>query len=249
MLLLNFNIDQTMKRTILLSVFCLIIGMLSAQTAKTVWDYPVKPGMEQWKELKSYEDQLQAYNIPDEIITKISTVELVKICLAYPEWGVVNAFNDRRTGLSNMISNFNGFRELFMRNDAAKELIKVYSNLDPLAIGNDWTLQQKGNYCFQINYIELLLSHGMMIEKLNAQDVQVLLNEVVLKYNRKKQLPDVYSLWSLSPTACLCLSMFDRNGELSKSDAKLLSLKRTFMSDSIEVLNKVFEQVNHLKKQ
>jgi hypothetical protein len=222
--------------------------VLSAQTEKAAWDYPVKPGTPEWKKLKSYEEQLQAYNIPVEIIMKISTAELVKVCLAYPEWGVVNAFNDRRTGLNNMMSNFNGFRELFTRSDAAKELIKVYSNLDPLAIGNDWTLLQKGNYGFQINCIELLLSHGMMIEKLDVQDTQILLDEVSSKYNRKKQRPDVYSLWDLSPTAGLCLSMLDRNGELSENDTKLLSLKRTFMSDDINVLNKIFEQVNNLKK-
>lgn len=237
-----------MKRLTLLFILCLSAGMLSAQTAKTTWDYPVKPGTEEWKKLKNYEEQLQAYNIPDEIISKISTEELVKVCLAYPEWGVVNAFNDRRTGLNNMMSNFNGFHELFARNDAAKELIKVYSKLDPLAIGNDWSLLQKGNYGFQINCLELLLSHGMIIEKLDVQDKQVLLNEVILKYNRKKQRPDVYSLWDLSPTAGLCLSMFDRNGELSKNDAKLLSLKGTLMSNDIKVLNKVFEQVNHLRK-
>ena len=146
-----------------------------------------------------------------------------------------------------MISQFNGFQELFSRNDAVKELIKVYSNVDPLAIGKDWTLLQKGNYSFQINCIELLLSHGMIIEKLDVQDTQTLLNEVVRKYNQKKQLPDVYSLWSLSPTAGLCLCILDKDGNFSKNDVKLLSLKRTFLSEDIEVLNKVVESVNSNK--
>ena len=240
-----------MKSRILIIIFCLFACVLNAQTTdekRTTWDYPVKPGTEEWKKLKSYEEQLSAYNIPNEIIKIISTAELVKICLAYPEWGVIDAFNNRRIGLNNMMSQFNGFQELFSRNDAAKELIKVYSSVDPLAIGKDWTLLQKGNYSFQINCIELLLSHGMIIEKLDVQDTQTLLNEVVGKYNQKKQLPDVYSLWSLSPTAGLCLCVVDKDGYFSKNDAKLLSLKRTFMSEDIEVLNKVVESVNINKK-
>ncbi|MDR1200796.1 MAG: hypothetical protein LBL58_04065 [Tannerellaceae bacterium] len=234
-----------MKTNILL-LFCLVSCVLNAQTAtekNVTWNFPVNPGTPKWKELKSYEEQLSAYNIPEEMMKKISTPELVKVCLAYPEWGVINAFNDRRIGLNNMMSRFNGFRELFARNDAAKELIKIYSKLDPLAIGNDWTLLQKGNYGFHINCIELLLSHGMMLAKLDEQDTRTLLEDVILKYNSKKRLPDVYSLWDLSPTAGLCLCIFDRDGKSSKNDAKLLLLKRTFMSEDIEVLNKVFESI------
>ena len=233
-----------MKGGFLIFVFCLIVGVVSAQTAtKVTWDYPVNPSTSEWKELKSYEEQLLAYNIPEEMVKKISTPELVKVCLAYPEWGVINAFNNRRIGLNNVMSYFNGVRELFARNDATKELIKVYSELDPLAIGEDWTLLQIGYYGFHINCLELLLSHGMMIDKLDAKDIQDLLDVVVLKYKNKKQLPEVYSLWDLSPTAGLCLSILDKNGEFSKNNTKLLSLKRTFMAEDIKVLDGVIELV------
>ena len=112
------------------------INELNSQP-KVTWDFPVNPSTTEWKELKSFEEQLLAYNIPEELMKKISTPELVKICLTYPKWGVINAFNDRRVGLNNILPQFNGFRELFAQNDAAKELIKVYSKLDPLAISKE----------------------------------------------------------------------------------------------------------------
>ena len=93
-----------------------------------------------------------------------------------------------------------------------------------------------------------MLSHGRLIEKLDEQDIQVLLDLVVMKYTNKKQLPDVYSLWSLSPTAGLCLSILDKDGELSRNNTNLLSLKRTFTAGDIEVLDSVIELVNDLKK-
>ena len=220
----------------------LVSFAINAQDNVVTWDFPVNPGTPEWKELASYEEQLLAYNIPAEILKEISTQELVKVCLAYPEWGVIEAFNDRRIGLNNMMSHFNGFRELFLRQDAAKELIKVYSELEPLAIGTDWTLLQKGNHSFCINCIELLLAHGRIIEKLDTLDTQMLLDEVVLKYRQKRQLPNVYSLWGLSPTAGLCLSILDKDGNFSKNE-KLLSLKRTFMIEDISVLDSFFESI------
>jgi len=233
-----------------LIIICLILitFAVKAQDNIVTWNFPVNPSTSEWKKLKSYDEQLLAYNIPEDIIKKISTPELVKICMAYPEWGVINAFNDRRIGLNNMMGRFNGFSELFLRKDAAKELIKFYSRIDPLAVGKDWTLLQKGKYSFDINCVELLLSTGMIIDKLDAQDIKVLLDMAVLKYKSKKQLPEVYSLWDLSPTAGLCLSLVDGSGELSKNDANFLSLEQTFMTEDIKVLDNVIELVNKIKK-
>jgi len=230
-----------MKNVFFIFIFIFFSSFaINAQDKVVTWDFPINPSTNKWKELKSYEEQLLAYNIPEELIKNISTPELVKVCLAYPEWGVINAFNNRMIGLNNMMSCFNGFRELFARNDAAKEIIKIYSNIDPLAISKDWTLLQQGTFGFQINCIELLLSHGRIIEKLDEQDTQVLLNEVVLKYNKKRRLPDVYSLWDLSPTAGLCLNLLDKNGDFSKNNENFLSLKRTLMAEDINVLDSVF---------
>jgi len=230
-------------------IFLIMVSFaIKAQDNNLTWNFPINPSTPEWKELKSYDEQLSAYNIPERMIKNISTPELVKICLAYPEWGIINAFNDRRIGLNNMMSQFNGFSELFARNDAAKELIKVYSRLDPLAIGKDWTLLQKGNYSFSINCVELLLSQGLIIDKLDEQDIQVLLDMAVLKYESKKQVPDVYSLWSLSPTAGLCLSILDKDGKFSRNNKKLLSLKQTFMTEDIEVLDSVIGLANHSEK-
>ena len=233
----------TVKTLCIISVFCLFASVLYAQTSeKVTWDYPVRYGTPEWDGLRSYEEQLLAYNIPAEIIKKIATSELVRICLAYPEWGVIDAFSDRRIGLYNMMSHFNGFHELLARNDAAKELIKVYSSLEPLAIGKDWTLLQKGKHSFQINCIELLLAHGMIIDKLDDLDTQILLDEVVLKYRQKRQLPEVYSLWGLAPTAGLCLNILDKN-ESSSNNEKIISLKRTFIIEDIKELDSFFESI------
>jgi hypothetical protein len=222
-------------------IFLLGISLPAYAQEKIAWDYPVNPNTEEWKSLKSYKEQLQAYNIPDDIIKKISTEELVKTCLAYPEWRLINAYSDRQAGLANVMGLFNGFHELFTRNDAAKELIKAYVKMDPLAVDRNWTPLQKGMYSFQFTCIEMLLSHGAIVAKLDETDTRVLLDEAVSKYRRKRQMPDIYSLWDVSPTAGLCLNILDKDGAFVKNNPELQSFQRTFMTEDIEILNKIIE--------
>jgi len=239
-----------MKKILTIITGVLFACMVNAQETDNVakWDFPVRYGTPEWEKLESFEERMMAYNIPDELIRKISTPELVKVCLAYPEWRLIHAFDDRRTGLSYIMSQFNGFHELLSRRDATKELIRVYAKMDPLAIEDDWTAVQKGRYVFNISYVELMLSVRRVIENLDEQDRQALSNEVVLKYRQKKQRPDVYGLWELSPIAGLGLNIIDRDGEFSKNDAKLRSLKQHFITDDMEVLDRIFESVNSQKK-
>jgi hypothetical protein len=197
-----------MKKIITTLIFtCLFSFALTAQEKRIVWDYPVKPGTEEWKRLKTIEKQFDAYNIPADVIKKISTEKLVKTCLAYPEWGLMTAYNDRRTGLSVLASLFNGFQELLYRDDSAIELIKAYSKLNPIEVSNNWTDLQKGQYSFQFTCIEMLLLQNVMINKLDEEHIQILKELAIPQYKKKKMLPEIYSLWDLSPTAGICLAI------------------------------------------
>jgi hypothetical protein len=234
-----------MKHKILIyaAILSLIACTLSAQDVvdkKMIWDYPVNPQSKEWKNLKSTEEQFEAYNIPSGIIKNISTKELVKTCLSYPEWGLIHAYNDRQTGLSVIISLFNGFQELFNRDDVARELIKVYAKLDPLAVKSDWTPLQQGQYAFRFTQIELLLMQKAIIGKLDNKGISELKEIAVSKYRDKKRLPKIYSLWDLSPTAGICWNIFEKEkATVTKNDAAITSFKHRLMTDDISVLDKI----------
>lgn len=208
---------------------------------KVVWNYPIHPGTEEWKSLNNYAEQLRAYNLPPELIGVISTEELVKTCLSYPEWRLINAYSNRQIGLANIIGLFNGFHELLKRTDSGKELVKIYIKVDPLSIKQNWTPLQKGTFSFQLTCIEMLLSHEAIINQLDQSYIQTLLDVAILKYKKKKQLPEVYSLWDLSPTAGLCLSILDKEGMLLTKTPDLLLFLRTFMTADIEILDQIIE--------
>jgi hypothetical protein len=202
----------------------------------------VKYGTKEWKTLKTVEEQFNAYNIPDEIIKEISTKELVKICLSYPEWGLMTAYNDRQTGFFVLMRLFNGFRELFNRNDAVTELLKVYEKLDPLSVDPNWTALQQGRYSFQFTKVEMFLCQKRIVDQLEQADIKNLKETVVLKYQKKKMLPGIYSLWDLSLTVGICLAIIEKeNAKLVKSRTDIKPFKQHLMSNDIQFLDTIVE--------
>lgn len=187
------------KLSLLTILFCPLF--IFGQT----WEYPVKPGTEEWKKLKTYEEHINAYNIPIDLLDKITTKDLLKTCLNYPEWRLINAYDNLEIGFFNIISMFNGFNELLKRQDSEKELMNIYIVKNPMDIKKSRTELEKGQYSFDILCIELLLSHRLMIRQLDKNNLKYLLNESVNKFNEKAALPEEYSYYSLMPTAILCL--------------------------------------------
>ena len=236
------NEFASVQKVAVICLFCLYAGVLIAQeTGKTTWDFPVRYGTKEWETLKTVEEQFNAYNIPDNIIKEISTEELVKICLSYPEWGLMFAYNDKRTGVYVLIGLFNGFRELLNRNDAVMELLKVYEKLDPLSVDPNWTALQKGRYGFQFTKIEMFLCFPI-VSKLDKKDIQKLKEAVVVKYQKKRMLPAMYSLWDLSPTVGICLNIIEtENAELIRSRTDLKMFKHTLRSNDIHFLDSIVE--------
>ena len=227
----------------LIFIFMVLISFSAiGQEKKAVWDYPVKPGSDEWKKLQTIEEQFNAYNIPQDIIKDISTEELVKTCLSYPEWGLIHAYNDRLTGFSVIVSLFNGFRELFERKDAVTELLNAYNKIDPLNVSSDWTDLQKGRYCFQFEKIEMFLSQKPMINKLDKDNIRNLRDIAVAKYRKKKMLPQVYSLWDLSPTVGICLNIIEKyNSENVEGIPEIKIFKHNLMSNEIQVLDTIVD--------
>ena len=81
-----------MKKIILLLLLTISIVTLAQEPA--TWDYPIKPGSEEWLNIKDYSKRLELLNIPQDELTNISTNELVKICVDYPQMGLIYTKND-----------------------------------------------------------------------------------------------------------------------------------------------------------
>ncbi|MBX3253263.1 MAG: hypothetical protein KF862_03895 [Chitinophagaceae bacterium] len=122
-----------MKMILLLIVLPFSALTILAQTNNTPYDFPIKPGTEQWK-FSSPEEMYSKCQIPKEIISNLTTEALAKTCLNYPLFGLMNAFNTPQAGFYAVKKNFDGIDALFERKDVGKVLIRIYGTMSPANI-------------------------------------------------------------------------------------------------------------------
>jgi hypothetical protein len=209
-------------KTPLNAAACLFMLLLSfqsyAQSQAASWNYPVKPGTAAWTKLASYEERLAAYNIPETTLKSVSTGSLVKICLNYPEWRLVNTRNSVQQGYDYLKTIFNGFTELESRPDAGTEIIKVYRTMRPETVASFATGLERGNYMFSLIYVELLLSQKAIL--VNLKDKKSLTELSIKNYETKKAHGSEYGTFGLMTSALILGRTLDVQQDASLSRAK-----------------------------
>lgn len=125
-----------------------------------VWDYPVKPGSEEWKKFESNEAMVNACQIPEKILSALSTENLMELCLQYPLLYDVFAFNNTNEGLDKLFGDFNGMRELYKRKDVSESLVKRYTQkLQNFSfLDSSVSDLEKGRFIVSVSALEVLLS-------------------------------------------------------------------------------------------
>jgi hypothetical protein len=76
-LFIKITETNSMKRPVFAKYAMLVIliafyGYLHAQTSEIKWDFPVKPGMPEWKKFSSNSEMVQACQIPIELLSTIT---------------------------------------------------------------------------------------------------------------------------------------------------------------------------------
>jgi hypothetical protein len=174
-----------MKRLVLL-LCCFISFIAAAQQINEPFTFPIKPGTKEWGDLKTETDRFRVMQIPDDLLSNMSTHALVGSCLNFPAFGYITAYNNIQTGYMNLASKFNGLTELLKRNDAGKSLIEYYNiagneGFEPIQKELDqqfWTIK--------LTWIELLLAQDQVISTLEKADIKTLLSIADKKYTMKQ---------------------------------------------------------------
>ena len=183
-----------MRKVLLLIVIMTILSsVLLAQSIDEPYDFPLQPGMPEWVDLKTHTDRLNALQIPEDILKRMTTKSLLETCLNYPMFGDVIAYNTIKTGIREVINNFNGFTELLKRKDVYILLSERFFSFDPSAINEEWPLIKKGGYPFELIKIELLLGQDIILESANYENKISLLKEALLKHKKMVTLKKYYS--------------------------------------------------------
>lgn len=173
----------TLSLLLLTMVFTPIVQAETPQdTAPSdAYNYPVKPGMAEWKVFTSLSEKIEACQIPEDILKNMSTKGLVETVLKYPLLLNFRAFTDLQYGFDQISSYFNGLKELYNRKDAGTELLARYSNMDAAAFKDEWTDLQKGLYAMSFEDIGMQLAQEPILANLTPAQYQELTAEIAKK--------------------------------------------------------------------
>jgi hypothetical protein len=184
------------------TVLSLVTCVLNAQVVtdkKVIWDYPVKPGTEEWKKIENNEGMVKACQIPEKILVSLPTEELTDICLQYPLLYDVFAFDNLNNGLDKLFSDFNGIRELYKRKNFSGSLVKRYvQKIQNFSFLDGETSDlEKGYFIISVSALEVLLSRIECPESTEKDVQREILQNLVSGYEGKCRYADYFKGFGL----------------------------------------------------
>jgi len=231
---------NTLKLIVTLLIFIPFSGISQAK-----WDFPVKPGTEEWKKFQSNEEMVRACQIPEHVLATLSTEDLMDLCLRYPLLYDVFAFSNLNAGLDKLFSDFNGMRALYQRKDVVNNLIEQYANkINSLSFLEEEKHSdlEKGFFIVSISALEILFS------RLNRQENhREVLQSLVAGYEEKLRYPEKFRGIGLRT------NFYSRAHVISKMDKtsaeQLAQGERNSALFSGMVDEQTFEMINQLSYQ
>jgi hypothetical protein len=229
-----FNLKSFKMKKISFFILMLIPNLVCLSQSNASWDFPVKPGTVEWSNLKTYQDRLDAYNIPESILRNMSTAELVKTCLAYPEFRLILTRNNLQEGFAYLSTIFNGFNELGKRKDAGIQLINEYKSLNPINVQNYTDKIDQGRFTFKFTYVELILAQKPILNNMESTEKKKLLELGISIFEGKRNLPEYYSNFGLETSSLVMGRLLDVDSYYEYTSLEDSALKR-FVASSILV--------------
>lgn len=139
-----------------------------------------------------YTERLEKLQLPAKILKYQCTYDLVETYLTYPYINILGHNNNFKVAFRRLLENFNGARELTMREDGSTQLLKRYeinnmSNFDSL-----WDSQVQHDYKWKLMLLELTLSQEEILNNLNLQSRNALLISAVNVLFKRESSPSLF---------------------------------------------------------
>ncbi|MCD7975624.1 MAG: hypothetical protein LUG51_00150 [Tannerellaceae bacterium] len=217
----------------ILILLTISLGIKAQYLIDTPYEYPVRPGSDEWAAFTTGQQMVDACQIPTDILSKLTTKALAETCMNYPLFFQYTASNDERDGIAYMINSFNGLKELSNRKDGVIELMNIYQEmpLEPAVLSRSL----HGNKTIlHVGYVELLLSNEEFFQHLSSQQDLDKLKKITLeKYQGKVANRDAYSLFGLQKSLLLGAKVLEK--QIIKEN-HLLNNKRLRISSKLMLI-------------
>ena len=180
-----------------------------------------------WKSY-SIQQKFDACQIPDSVLSKLTTKELVELCASHPLNPICYAYNNPMDGAEYIMRNFSGFKELQKREDAADLLLDFYESIDFINVSNSpypITLKGDNNKVYSgsnILFIELILASGELPSLYNKINMERLDRVSYNKFEQKLERNDTYGVISLSNSLIIQSQGALKSNKLTENDRGII---------------------------
>lgn len=206
--------------------------------------YSIKPGDGKWEKMSSVEERILSLQIPETILSGITTERLLDICLDYPYLSDVFFYDDFQKGLSALRVNFNGFNELLKRKDLGKFVLAKDKNIslefDKL---KDKDEIEKGKFSFQCFVLELILAQDDVFASLSDLEEDELLDVTNKNIELKIKQTDTFSTLNSIPSYLLYAKKALTDSNFEFKDAKQKSAVIEFIHRPLQLDDNIIECV------
>jgi len=209
----------------LIFIIVLAKGLLTYSQIITndVYEFPLKRGSKEWKQFETIKERIDALQIPNIVLSNISTEGLLETCLSFPYLTDIFFSDNTQLGFVALMNEFNGFQEFFKRKDFTNALLEKYRNLivDIKSLQSNGSVN-KGLFSFRHFVLEFMMAQDDFIKKLDFEQDQKLIS-LSIEYKKIKQLnPDIYSNLNDLPTYLLYAKKMinDSSFEIKNADLK-----------------------------
>lgn len=112
----------------MLSLPIMVMAAENSKSDNTPYSFPITPGSSEWESFRTKEEMLDVCQIPEDKLISMTTEALLETVMNYPLIHDYVAFNSYEDACNVMSNDFNGFKELFSREDVTSALLSKYSS-------------------------------------------------------------------------------------------------------------------------
>ena len=222
--------------------------------AQLKWDYPVKPGSEEWRMI-SYDEKVEKSQPPKEILKSWNTEFLFQYCIEYPLNGVIWFFNHPNDGFKRAYEQSTVWQEFICRKNALDVFVNYFEKRPYKRLFEIKDSLKRNKELFTLFFLEKVVSETDFTVHLDSLEKRKLANTILQTHQSKKDYPDDFFGFPYNSSLSALLKILENdeevpsNNEISLTKFREKTGNESFVDYILEssIISKVVNYIN--KKQ
>jgi len=211
----------------LIFIFMVLLSFSAiGQEKKAVWDYPVKPGSEEWK-MTSYAEKVEKSQPPKELLSSWDTETLFKYCLDYPFNKVTLLFNNPNDGFKRAFEQSSVWQEFIQRKDAFDIYSKYIESLPYKLLFEMQNIEIRNNKLFTLFFLEKIVSETDFVANVDSENKRKLANIILQNHLNKKNYPEEFIGFGYNSSLSAIVKILESENVITANDKiSLINLRK-----------------------